>query len=187
MKKRIFIVHRWSGSPNDDWRPWLKKELEKLGHDVFVPEMPDTETPVIEKWVEHLAQVVVKADENTFFVGHSIGCQTILRYLETLSEPVGGAVFVAGWFKLENLEDKEVERIAEPWIITPIDATKIRTILPKSTLIISDNDPFGAGGMNKLKFIEIGSKIVSLRNAGHITEDDGYVKLPEILDELNKF
>lgn len=189
-KRRVIIVHRWSGGANDDWRPWLKSKLEKMGYEVLVPDMPDSDTPVIEKWVGHLAQVVGEPDKNTFFVGHSIGCQAILRYLDAhrfdVLETVGGAVFVAGWFNLENLEDNETRAIAKPWIETPINAEKIKTVLRKSTLIISDNDPFGASEENKRKFGEIGSKIVTLPKAGHITAEDGFVEAPVILSELKK-
>src|SRR3989344_5502047 len=152
--KKVIIVHRWSGGPEDDWRPWLKGELEKLGCQVLAPAMPDTEEPEIGKWVGNLAGVVNGAggpDEETYFVGHSIGCQTILRYLETLpaGKLVGGAIFVAGWFKLENLEDEETAAVAKPWLETPIDLNKVKNILPKSTLFISDNDPFDRFEENK--------------------------------------
>src|SRR3989344_1157111 len=84
--KRVFVIHRWSGGPEDDWRPWLKEELEAKGYEVVVPEMPETEHPQIGKWVAKIAEVVGMPDENTYFVGHSIGCQTIMRYLQTLPE-----------------------------------------------------------------------------------------------------
>jgi predicted alpha/beta hydrolase family esterase len=185
--KRVFLIHRWSGGPEDDWRPWLQGELKKTGCQVFVPSMPDTETPVIEKWVSHLAKIVGTPDTDTYFIGHSIGCQAILRYLETIEKLIGGAVFVSGWFNLKNLEDEETRRVAKPWIETPIDFSKVKHVLPKSTLIISDNDPYDASEENKQKFTELGSKIVVLHNAGHITEDSGYLKLPEALAEFRKF
>ncbi|MEK7579292.1 MAG: alpha/beta hydrolase [Patescibacteria group bacterium] len=184
--KRIIVVHRWSGGPEDDWRPWLKKELETLGYEVVVPSMPDTEVPVIEKWVSHLASVVGTPDADTYFVGHSIGGQTILRYLETINTPVGGAIFVAGWFDLKNLEGDEVQEIANPWLTIPIDLEKAKQVLPKSTLLISDNDPYDAFETNKKKFEELGSKIVVVPDAGHFTEDDGFVELPEVVEELEK-
>jgi len=190
--KRVIIVHRWSGGANDDWRPWLKTELEKTGCEVLVPDMPDPHVPVIEKWVDHLTKIVGVPDEETFFVGHSIGCQAILRYLDAYHfEPhkkVGGAVFVAGWFNLENLEDDETRRIARPWIEKPINAEKIRMVLPRLTLIISDDDPYGAASAeNQEKFRELGAKIVVLHGAGHITAEDGFIKAPIVLSELTSF
>lgn len=176
--KRVIIIHRWEGGPNDDWRPWLKTELEKFGYEVLIPEMPDTNTPVIEKWVSHSAEVVGEPDKDTYFVGHSIGCQTILRYLETVNVSVGGAIFVAGWFNLDNLENEEAKKTAKPWITHPINLAKVRQVLPKSTLIISDNDPYNCFEENKKKFEELGSKIIVLHNAGHITAEDGFTELP---------
>ena len=188
--KRVLIIHQWMAGAGGDWRPWLKSELEKSGYEVSVPEMPDIDTPVLEKWVSHLANAVGVLDKDTYFIGHSIGCQAILRYLDAHRfgplETVGGAIFVSGWFNLENLEDKEVKEIAKPWIETPINFEKIKTVLPKSTLIISDNDPYGAFEENKKRFREIGSKIIVLPGAGHITTEDGFTELPVVLEELLK-
>lgn len=183
---RIILVHRWSGGPSDDWRPWLKAELTARGYEVLVPTMPDTDAPEIGKWVRHLAKVVGTSSggdaqtSSIFFVGHSIGCQAILRYLQTIGTPVGGAVFVAGWFNLKNLEDAEAEAIAKPWLETPIDAAKIKKVLPKSVLLISDNDPYDAFEENVRKFGEIGARVATLHGAGHITAE----KVPEILEEV---
>lgn len=178
--KRIIIIHGWSGSPNDNWLPWLKSELEKLGHEVLVPSMPDSDNPIIETWIHFMSEVVGTPDTNTYFVGHSIGCQAILRYLETINQSVGGAIFVSGWFNLENMEDEEEERIAKPWIETPILLEKVKSILPKSTLIISDNDPYGAFEENKRKFSEIVTNEIILPNADHITD----FEYPIIFSEL---
>ncbi len=185
--KRAIIVHRWEGRSHDDWRPWLTSELKKSGYEVHAPDMPDTDVPVIEKWVGKLTEVVGISDANTYFVGHSIGCQTILRYLETVDTPVGGAVFVAGWFNLDNLEDADVKEIAKPWIETPIDLKKVRSVLPVSTLLISDNDPYGCLEENKLKFSEITTKCTVVPSAGHFTADDGYTKIPNVMEELKGF
>lgn len=177
--KRIIIVHGWGGSPDDNWLPWLKIELEKLGYEVIAPSMPDTDNPVIEKWVSKLAEVVGAPNAETYLIGHSIGCQTIMRYLETVSISIGGAIFVAGWFNLENLETEEEKAIAEPWIKTLIDINKIKSVLPKSTLVISDNDDYGAFEENKQKFGEFVTKTVVLHQAEHIVD----LVVPEILAE----
>ena len=184
--KRVILVHRWSGGGADDWRPWLKSELEKLGFEVFSPTMPNVEEPVIEEWVNYLRGIVGEADSETYFIGHSIGCQTILRYLETLDKSVGGAVFVAGWFKLANLEDEEVRKIAEPWMNAPIDKEKVKRVLPKSTLIISDNDPYNCFEENMRGFEDIVTKTVVVPGGGHFTEDDGFKEFPKLLEEFKE-
>lgn len=182
--RRVIIVHRWEGGSHDDWRPWLKSGLEKIGYEVFVPDMPDTNTPVVEKWVSKIKEVVGEPDGDTYFVGHSIGCQAILRYLQTIDTPVGGAVFVAGWFNLDNLESSEVKEIAKPWIETSIDFDKLRTVLHRSTLLISDNDPYSCFEENKQKFGILKSEIKIINNGGHLTAEDGYSQFPQVISEL---
>ena len=182
--KRIIIVHQWMAGADGDWRPWLKTELEKLDYEVIVPEMPDIDTPVIQAWVNKLSEVVGIPDHDTYFIGHSIGCQAVLRYLETINTSIGGAVFIAGWFNLENLEDDEVKNIAKPWIETPIDLGKVKSVLPKSTLIISDNDPYNCLEENRKKFSQIITKEIVVSKAGHFTEEDGFTQLPTVISEL---
>lgn len=184
--KRAFIVHRWSGEPDTDWYPWVKAELEKRGFEVTVPLMKGPDEPDIDTWVGHLADVVGEVDSETYFIGHSIGCQTIMRFLESQEEVAGGAVFVAGWFTLENLEDKETEAVAKPWMEIPIDLKKLKKVLPTSTLIISDNDPYGAFELNKKKFAELGSEIITLKKAGHITGYNGFSELPQVVEAIKK-
>ena len=130
VRKRAFIIHGWDGYPEEGWFPWLKKELENKEFEAIVPQMPDADAPEIGKWVQHLSNVVGTPDGQTFFVGHSIGCQTILRYLETLPSDaaVGGVVFVAGFFTLTNMEDDEVQAIAKPWLTRPIDYQKVLSV-----------------------------------------------------------
>src|SRR3989338_2565565 len=144
-KKRVFIINGWWDDSNSGWIPWLKKELEPRGFEVITPDMPNTERPEISAWVDCLTNAVGETDGNTYFVGHSIACQTIMRYLENLpdSGKVGGCVFVAPWFNLieENLDDEE-KTIARPWLDTLIDTGKVKNHCDNFAAIFSDNDDF---------------------------------------------
>ena len=186
--KRAFIVHRWDGTPKSDWYPWLKGELEKKGFKVEVPTMPNTSEPKINDWVNHLKKVAGKLDNATYFIGHSIGCQTIMRYLEkeNYNGKIGGIIFVAGWFKLDNLEGEEVETIAKPWMNTAIDFNKIKQKIPKLTVFLSTNEPYGFVEENSKIFKEkLNAKVILEKDKGHFTEDDGVSELPEILSEID--
>ena len=183
MKKRVIIVHRWEGSPAADWLGWATRAFQAKGYEVITPEMPDTDNPVIEKWVDHLKSVVGVPDEHMYFIGHSIGCQTIMRFLETADTRVGGAIFVAGWFNLQNLESKEVEEIAEPWIKTPIDYSKVRANLLRSVVMLGDNDPWVPYEETRRDFeTRLGSEIAILHGAGHVTSDDGFGPFPQLIE-----
>ncbi len=146
MSHRVFIVHGWYGSPHKDWIPWLKSELEARGFEVYAPEMPNPDKPNIAEWVHMLKMSVGKPDRNTFFVGHSIGCQTILRFLETLGEgeETGGAVLVAPWLHLNTAAYRSQSRmdIAAPWLETPIQWAKVLSHTKNFSAIFSDNDPY---------------------------------------------
>ena len=189
MKKRVFIVHGWGGYPEEGWFPWLKRELEQRGFTVHVPQLPDTKTPRIYNWVPALARAVGIADSETYFVGHSMGCQTIARYLETLPDgvTVGGAVFVGGFFKrlmgYEN--DPAVQATDRHWLGAPIDFKKIKSHLPHSVALFSDDDPYVPLDNQDDFRDKLGSKIVIVHGKGHFTGDEDHcTELPEAREAL---
>ncbi len=188
MKKRVFIIHGWEGYPEEGWFPWLKKQLEQKDFEVFVPAMPNTDEPKIEEWVPFLSDLVGEPDEDTYFVGHSIGCQAILRYLETLeNKKIGGAIFVAGWFHLINLEGPEEEEIAKPWIEKQVDFEKIKNTSNNFVAIFSDNDEWVPLSDKDIFEKELGAKIIIEHGKGHfIGGDDGITELPIVLESILK-
>ena len=179
-EKRAYIVHGCGGSPQDAWIPWLKKNLESQGVIVSAPQMPDEEHPRIDLWVGFLDGMVIDPNEQVYFIGHSIGCQTIMRYIQILPEnvQVGGAIFVAGWFQLENLTNADEERIAKPWLTQPIHDDKLQAHVKKMATILSDNDPYGCTHQNIERFEKLSSKTMLLKNSGHL---DSQKELPELL------
>src|SRR3989338_4454364 len=63
MKKRVFVIHGWGGSPGGGWKPWLKEELEARGFQVIMPQMPNPEFPKMDEWVGTLASLVGKPEK----------------------------------------------------------------------------------------------------------------------------
>lgn len=188
--KRVFIVHGWEGYPEEGWFPWLKKELETRGFAVQVPELPDTAKPRIEKWLPVLTQAVGKVDADTYFVGHSMGCQTIVRLLENLPNDTqaGGAVFVGGWFKrLTGLEDDpDVQETDRHWLTTPVDLKKAKSHLKNSVAIFSDNDPWVPLDNQDDFRHKLGSEIIIEHNKLHFSGEQGIMELPSALEAMLK-
>jgi len=185
--KKVYIIHGWGGSPEEEIHKWIKKELESHDFEVRALVMPNTNTPQIEEWIPFLQQQAPNPDENTFFLGHSVGCQTVLRYLETLPEKtkIGGAVLIAPWKTLlekayENPDEEK--KIARPWMETPSNWEKIKTHTDNFVAIFSDNDfcvPLSEKEVFKKK---LGAKIITEHDKGHFTMENNVDKVPSALN-----
>ncbi len=190
VTKRIFIVHGWTGSPRRDFLPWLRMELAANGFEVHVPSMPDSDHPVIEKWLAHLRKEVGTPDENTYFVGHSMGTQAILRYLASLPKniKVGGVVLVAGFVNLtnESFSTDEDYKIAKPWLERPIDFGKVTEHSTRITAIFSDNDPYVSLENVEIFRENLGAEIIVEHDMGHFNTEDGATKVLSILSAVLK-
>ncbi len=187
MGKKVYLIHGWGGSSNSEgWFSWLRKECEKKKIKIIIPEMPNTNNPKIDGWVGKLNEVV-KPDRETYFVGHSIGCQTILRYVEGLPQgiKVKGVVLVAGFFNLlETAYESEEEReIAKPWLETPIDCEKVKKHTQNFLAIFSDNDECAPVSDSKIFKDKLNAEIVIKNNEGHFNETK---KIKEIIDFIEK-
>ena len=174
--KKAFLIHGWGGKPESGWRPWLKKELEKKGFSVSVLAMPDTEHPRMDAWVNHLRQAVRIPDKDCYFVGHSAGCITILRYIETLdkNQKIGGAVLVAGFS--DNLGFKELDS----FFSKPIDWEKIKSRCNRFVSIISTNDKYVPARHGKIFQERFGAELVKER-MGHFSR---VKELPSALEAV---
>ena len=185
--KRVFIVHGWGGKPDAGWISWLNKELTKKEFKVFSLAMPNPEYPKMKVWIDYLKRAVGKCDENTYFVGHSIGCQTILRYIESLSDDskVGGLFFVGGWINLKNLETDEEKKVATPWLNAPLDFNQIKPKIKKAFALFSDNDPYVSVKESKIFKEKFGAKIIIEKNKQHYFQNLTKT-IPVLLNEILK-
>ncbi len=177
--KKVYIIHGWGGTPKEPMHVWLKNNLEKKGFEAIVPEMPNSEEPKINEWISKLKNICKNPDKNTYFIGHSIGCQSVLRYLETLDNNIriGGVVFIAPWtiLNMESIEEEgeEAVEIAKSWTQTPINWNKVKNHTDRFVAIFSDNDPFVLESNKKIFEKNLGAETILEHSKGHFTEDDG--------------
>lgn len=201
-QKTFVIVHGWTGSAEKDWMPWLASQLRLRGYKVIVPNMPLRNIPMPFLWVPYLNRVVGQVTPDTYFVGHSVGCQAIMRMLARQDNVAGGAVFVGGWFvpkdflgtlKVRSALNKfflrfiAIPRAIIAWWESPFDYAKLRKNLPRSTVMLSTRDRFVDADLNASLFRErVGSSIVMVENAGHFTKADGFAEFELLLEQVLK-
>lgn len=149
--------------------------------------MPDSDNPLKEQWVSHLSDIVGHCDNETYFVGHSLGVQTILRYLQAQlpSIRVGGCVFVAGFETLSaKSHDPEAQRVLGPWLEEPIHWEAIRGRSRNFVAIFSDNDVWVPLSNVDVFSIKLEAKTIVLHDKGHFSQSSGITELPEALNAL---
>jgi len=188
--KRLIIVHGWNGSSQEPLISWLGKIGTEAGFETTVLDMPNPGVPTINAWTKHLEDNVYYVDQDTYFIGHSMGCQAILRYLEmNKGSKLGGAILIAPFLaQLTGLKNQEEEDIARPWIERPIDFAAIRAMGGKFVTIFSDNDKFAPLEANKSAFEKaLNPQIIIEHSKGHFSEDDAVVELPSVGEALNGF
>ena len=192
MAERVFIVHRWEATTSSDWYPWLKEQLEKSGFSVVLVDVPDTMDPVPERWVAKLEADIGTPDQKTFLVGHSLGAQTVLKYLEESDAKIGGIVLVAPWPRQtkKDEEDPQFFEMSKRWLDKEPNWNKITKNTNGTIVIFSDNDPFVPLGDAQIFKERLNAKVIIEKGKGHFGDSPPAVnELQSALDaviELSK-
>ena len=132
--KNCIIIH-WTGSDsNSFWHPWLKKELEKSWYEVWLPDMPNADSPRIDEWLSFILEKW-HFDADTVLVWHSAGVPTILSVIENINIKISKAVLVAGFCESLNSEPNAILQESYDW-------EKIKGNCNEFIVINSDNDPW---------------------------------------------
>ncbi len=183
MDRSLYIVPRWAGRPDTDYYSWLEAQVREARQgitSVRTLAMPNPSQPTIDAWVGVLDRTLGPAPApSTILMGHSVGCQAVIRYLATLppGQVIDGAMLVAAWWDV----DKPWESIV-PWIETPVDLARVRSAARRFVVLISDNDPFTADHERNRRLWEerIGAEVVLAPGARHFNNP----REPAVLETL---
>lgn len=179
-------MHCWSGKPDYCWYPQTKQELESAGFQVLVPEMPETDAPEFSRWLATLQKAAGAPDKELYLIGHSLGCVTIMRYLEALSEgeKIGGVIFVAGF--TDDLKYQELKSFFK----TPLDFAKIKSRAKHFVAIYSDNDPYVPVKHAEILKEKFGAELIFKPGLKHFSGpavyEESCTSLPEVSQAITK-
>lgn len=141
----LVVVPRWSGDRDDDWYPWLTTEQSPHRAVRVVDLAPHPDRPQVDATVAAVADVATDVvPERTLLVGHSVGCQALLRYLATRTGDgvFAGLLCVAGWWTVDEPWDDIRPWLDEVWTAHPEWLDAVRQRVGDVTVLLSDNDPF---------------------------------------------
>lgn len=182
--KNAFIIYGAYGSSEENWFPWLKKELEELDYEVFVPDFPTPQGQTLENWREVFDGYKEFINEETIFIGHSLGPLFILDILQKLNIKVKASFFVSGFIKFLNLE--EFDKINKTFIENNFDWDKITNNCQQFTVFHSDNDPYVSIEYADELAETLGTVPIIIKGAGHFNKNAGYTKFEDLLDKITQ-
>lgn len=161
--KNAIILHGAGSNPKRFWLSWLAKNLRKEGFNVWVPQLPDSDTPNLKKQLPFILKNW-KFDKETVLVGHSAGCPLILAILEEIKVPIAKAILVAGYID----PDKRPSLILK----SKYNWKKIRESAREFVFINSDNDPWGCDDVQGRKMFDLlGGMLIIRHGDGHMGSD----------------
>lgn len=175
------IIHGYMAGPQDHWFGWLAGQLEAQGISTGVPTLPESSAPHRGTWGLAVGEAVGRPDEQTIAVGHSLGCLSILRHLQSLDGPwrLGALVLVAGFLEplpaLPELDD---------YIADGCDTTRLAGRIDKLVVVRSDDDPLVPAGHTDRLATALATRAHVVPGAGHFLADDGVTRLPVVMERL---
>lgn len=194
---RFVIFHGAYGSPQGNWFPWLKTELEKLGHTALIPEFPvekwenivakgknyKSTIQTLENWMEVFENEVlpqITNQQQTCFIGHSIAPVFILHILEKHKLQLDSAIFVAPFD--QAIPEWEFNAVNNSFYKTGFDYNTLQKQMEISYAIFSDNDSHVPMEQPISFAKKMNSSKIIVKGGGHLNADTGYTTFPLVLD-----
>ncbi|MFA6522898.1 MAG: alpha/beta fold hydrolase [Candidatus Peribacteraceae bacterium] len=179
----VFIFHGVGGHSGENWFPWIKEQLDEEGHHAIAPDFPHTDHPKLEEWLELFKRYESDLNEETIFIGHSLGGAFALRLLERMEHPIKAMFLVASvWGTMGNKYDPVMTTFTEApynWII-------IRNNCPHVEVLHADNDPYIRLSLAEELAKNLGTKVTLIRDGKHLNEAAGFTEFPQLLTRILK-
>ena len=181
LKKTALIIHGTGGHPKENWFPWLKCELEKLGYTVNVPQFPTPENQTPESWFKVLARYKKDFTPNTLLIGHSLGGAFVLRILEHYPEIIKAVFLVGTPIGVRPITNWGGD---QPFIENSFGWELIKSHAKRFVVFHSDDDPWVGIGNGIELAGHLDAEFIRLTSAGHFNAKAGYLKFDLLLKKI---
>ncbi len=177
----FIIIHGVYSNPDDNWFPWLKKQLEGMGYEVVVPKFPTPLNQSLESWTKVLSQYEDKINEETVLIGHSLGASFILNYLENTHKKIRAAILVSGFHKLLGSSYDELNKT---FVDREFNWEKIKSSCGKFFVFASDNDEYVSLEVSSELSNKLGAELNIVHDGGHLNKKAGYDDFHLLLETI---
>lgn len=183
--KRAVLLHGTGGSPESNWLPWLKKQLEEGGYEVWVPELPNNHTPSRHVYNDFLFGSNWDFTNN-LVVGHSSGAVSVLNLLGDKRCPhIKVGAMVGAWAHMDET-DLDAEQFKDLFPPDGFDFGLIKSKADHLLFLHGDNDPLCPLDQAQWLAQETSSEIIIVPGGGHLNRSAGFAELPQLTGALEE-
>lgn len=181
MKKyHIYIVHGYTASSTANWYPSFKDELNNIAK-VTVLDMPNPMQPDFNEWVNHLEKNIDKNHNEIILIGHSLGCVTILNYLNYHKINGIKSIFLISGF----VEETPIPALSK-FIDPPLNYDHLIQKIPNRMAISAIDDDIVPYSYTKKMADKLKAEFTLLNEGKHFIDRDGIVEFPYLINEVKK-
>ncbi len=180
----IVFIHGYTASHLADWYPAISKELDKLGVDYAIPDLPGDTRPHASEWLETLHAVISHIDKPLVLVGHSLGTRTALLYLEKYQPKIEKVFLIAAFAnKTENANRHDDGKAYDDFFAHTIDIEKIKPLVGKFIVMHSRDDSSIEYEQGAEIAKDLGAELLIYEGKDHFFLPEN---APVVLEELRK-
>jgi predicted alpha/beta hydrolase family esterase len=187
MKKAV-ILHGTEANHTMHWFPWLKEQLEILGYEVWVPDLPQAERPNTTRYNQFLLSQGWDFTDN-LIVGHSSGAVAILGLLQALPDDtrINTAILAGAFTKRLPDGDPSWEMLSELFE-KPFDFERVKQKAKQFIFVHSDDDPYCPLDQAQELQSKVGGELILMHGMKHFSTnlDPRFNKFPELLDIIKQ-
>ncbi|MEV4033583.1 RBBP9/YdeN family alpha/beta hydrolase [Streptomyces umbrinus] len=165
--------------PAEHWQYDLAQRLRDRGEQVFYPQLPDPDRPVLDAWHEAIETELGMMRGERVVVCHSLACAAWFHVSAgrdgspaadhvLLVSPPGPATF--SWDVIAGFTPASLD----------LGRLKLSVMTPR--LVCSDNDPYCPEDAAEVYGRPLGCDVDVLAGAGHVAVLDGYGPWPSVFD-----
>ncbi len=177
----IYVVHGYTANSQANWYPDLKNHLESENITVHVFDMPNPHAPVEKEWLDFLEANITNFDNKSFFIGHSLGCVAILRFIEDKNTDNIESLFLVSGFG----EDSPIPELSE-FVKEKIDYAKFIKTIKNRVVISAEDDDIVPYPYSEILAKKLNARFNLLKTGKHFIDRDGFTTFPYLINIIQK-
>lgn len=179
-----FIIHGSFSSPFSNWIPYLRKEIENKGLEVYTPDLPSgVGFQNYDNW-EKMIKIYVEAgliNENTTIFAHSIAPVFVCKFLVNNKIKIKKLISVCGFNNYLGINE-EYDNVNETMYFENLK--DVKKYCDEIICYYSKNDPYVKYEVEKEFADTIATKQIVIEDGGHLNSESNYSEFPQLLDNV---